>query len=291
MPIYEQTYRSYNGELRRRFRWWTIVKQELRVLFSQRAFVVLMMVALLHFVFRILQVVAYDIIRMDPNNPINAMIQGVALLVVNDSMFYDFLRIQSSVVFLACIFAGSGMICDDTRNNLMEVYFSKPMSWKDYVLGKAMTLTSIGLMLTAVPALILVVLHNLLAPGWKTLEQTYWYPWAILAFSLVIVVPCALGVLASSALLKSQRFASIAVFMILFGNLAMGGILAGSLHKQNYAIIAFPAAIDQLGSLLFKQKHPLLTLHWAWPALFEAFVCLGCLWIVCRNVKRAEVAA
>jgi len=291
MPIYQQTYRSYQGTLRRRFRWWTIVKQELRVLFSQRAFVILMMAALLHFVFRILQIVAFDIVRMDPNNPINAMIQNVGMFVVNDAMFFDFLRIQSSVVFLTCIFAGSGMICDDTRNNLMEVYFSKPISWKDYVLGKTMTLVVIGLLLTAVPGLILVILHNLLAPGWKTLTQTYWYPGSILAFSLVIVVPCALGVLASSALLKSQRFASIAVFMVLFADLAMGGILSEALHMRNYAIVAFPAAIDHLGSLLFKQKHSMLTMHWTWPALFEAVVCLGCLWIVCRKVKRAEVAA
>ncbi|MBI5093565.1 MAG: ABC transporter permease subunit [Candidatus Hydrogenedentes bacterium] len=291
MPIYEQTYRTYEGQLRRHFRWWTIVKQELRVLISQRAFLVLMVAALMHFIFRILQIVAYDIIRMDPNNPINAMIQNVAMLVVNEGMFYDFLRIQSSMVFLACIFAGAGMICDDTRNNLMEVYFSKPMSWRDYVLGKTMTLVAIGLTVTAVPALILVLLHNILAPGWKTLGQTYWYPGAILAFSLIIVLPCATGVLASSALLKSQRFAAIAVFMILFGDLAMGGILSEALHKQNYLIVAFPAALDHLGSVLFKQRHPVLSMHWKWPALYVAIVCGSCLWIVCRRVKRAEVAA
>ena len=291
MPIYDQTYRSYEGTLRRRFRWWTIVKQECRVLFSQRTFVILMVLALLHFLFRILQVVAYDIIRMDPNNPINAMIQGVAMLVVNDTMFYDFLRIQSSMVFLACIFAGSGMICDDVRNNLMEIYFSKPLSWFDYVLGKTMTLSCIGLLLTAAPALILVILHNILAPSWKTLQTTQWYPWAIVMFSLVIVAPCALGVLASSALLKSQRFASIAIFMILFANLAMGGILAGASNKQNYAIIAFPVAIDHLGAMLFRQRNPMLKLDWTWSALYEVVVCGVCLWIVCRVVKRAEVAA
>jgi hypothetical protein len=146
-------------------------------------------------------------------------------------------------------------------------------------------------MLTAVPGLILVILHNLLVPSWKTLSATYWFPWAIVAFSLVIVRPCALGVLASSALLKSQRFAAISVFMILFANSAMGGILVWAMHKPNYAIVAFPAVIDQLGGILFRQKHLVLTMHWTWPALFEAAVCLGCLWIICRAVKRAEVAA
>lgn len=291
MPVYKQTYRSFDGTVRRRFRWWVIIKQELRILFGVRPFIVLLIMGYMHVCFRILQVVAYDTLASNPNNPLASTLRSVTMLAVNDTMFFDFLRLQASIVFLTTILAGAGMICDDFRNNLMEVYFSKPITWRDYALGKIMTLVLIGLAFTAVPALFLVILHNALAPSWATFQATYWLPPAILLFSLTLVVPCALGVLASSALFSSQRYAAIGVFMVLVGDLVMGQILADVLHQPNYRIIAFPLAIHRVGEELFQQRRPMFDLSWEWSAVFVAAVCLVSMWIVCRKTRRAEVAA
>jgi len=129
VPIYEQTYRHYEGEVKRRFRWVIVVEQELRVLVKTKVFLLLMMVALLHSILRLLQVVAYDVVIQDPNNPLTPLLRQVQGLVVNERMFFDFIRIQTPIVFIICLYAGSGMICSDFRNNLMEVYFSKPIRW------------------------------------------------------------------------------------------------------------------------------------------------------------------
>jgi ABC-type transport system involved in multi-copper enzyme maturation permease subunit len=289
MPIYRQTYRTYEGNVRGRFRWWVTVEQELRVLSKTRTFLVLLIIGYLHVCLRALQVVAYDTLNASPNNPVVQALRNVALFSVNETMFFDFLRMQSSLVFLATILAGAGMICNDYRNNLMEIYFAKPMTWRDYAVGKIMALVLVGLGFTALPGIVLVLLHNVLSPGLATVQATYWLAGSILAFSLILGAPCALGVLASSALSKSQRYASIGVFMLLFGNLMIGQLLPELLHQRDYAIVAFPLAINRIGESLFAQRHPLFELSWEWSGLYVAAVCGVCLWIVCRKVRCAEI--
>ncbi len=291
MPIYDQTYRAYDGAVRRNLRWLTMVKQEVRVLFTARPFVVLLIAAVLHFSFRVFQIVAYDMLSSNPNNPITQALQNVQMMVVSEATFFDYLRIQSPLVFLICLYAGSGMICNDFGDNLMEIYFSKPLTRRDYILGKSMTLVLLGLFLTAVPCCVLVLLHNLLAPGWDTIKETYFLPWSIFWFSLALVVPCALCVLASSAMFKSQRFASISLFMVLFGDLTLGKMLPELLSNNNYYILAFPLAVNRIGEHLFHQRRTLFDLNWQWSALFVVLVSGAALWIIARRIKRAERAA
>ena len=291
MPIYTRTYRSYDGDARPRFRWWVMIPHELRILIKVRTFLVLLVLGYLHVCFRILQIMAYDTLSGVTNNPLTQVFRQLQTMSVDPSMFYDFLRIQSSLVFLATILAGAGMICDDFKNNLMEVYFSKPLTWRDYVLGKTLTLILVGFAFTAIPGVLLVLLHNLLAPGWETLQATWFLPHAIIGFSLVMSIPCALCVLASSALSRSERYASISVFMVLFANLVLGELMPDLLQDRAYAIIAFPLALNRIGEWLFREAHPLFGISPGWSAVYVALVCAGAAWIVCRKVKRAEVAA
>jgi len=291
LPIYKQSYRTYDGEVRSHFRWWVIIKQECRVLIRTRMFVGLIILGYMHVCMRILQVVAFDTLSSSPRSPITQMLREVAMFTVNSTTFFDFLRMQSGMVFLAAILAGAGMICDDYKNNLMEVYFSKPMTWRDYVLGKTMTLVIIGLAFTAIPGVFLVLLHNMMSASLATLKETYLLPVSITVFSLALVVPCALGVLACSATSSSQRYASIAVFMVLFGDLTIGRVLPDLLHKQSYAIIAFPLAINRVGEMLFSTKRPMFDLSWQWSAVYIGVVCVLCLWLICSKVRRSEIAA
>ena len=291
MPIYRQSYRTYDGTVRSHFRWWVMIKQELRVLFRTRMFVGLIIMGYIHVCLRLLQIVTFNTLNTSQRNPITDLLKQVEMFTVSSTTFFDFLRMQSGLVFLGAILAGAGMICDDYKNNLMEVYFSKPMTWRDYAAGKIMTLVLIGLSFTAIPAIILVLLHNMLAANLATLQATYWLPVSITAFSLALVVPCALGVLACSALSSSQRYASIAVFMVLFGNLTVGRIVPDLLHERNYYIIAFPLAINRVGELLFNVRRPLFELSWQWSALYIGVVCAVCLWFICSRARRAEIAA
>ena len=291
MPVYEQSYRHYEGTMQRRLRWAIVIEQELRVLSKARVFILLILPGLIHCILRLLQVVAYDIVIQDVNNPITPILKGITAIMVNERMFFDFLRLQAPLVFLILLYAGSGMICNDVRNNLMEVYFSKPIRWYDYALGKLLTLTFIGLALTAAPGVFLVLLHNLLAPSMELLKASWWWPAAIMGFSLVIVLPCALGILASSALMRSQNYAAIAVFMVLIANSTLGGVLAGVLQKRNYLLLSFPMTLNRIGQEFFGERRLVFDLRWEWSMTFVAVVCLLSAWVVFHRTRRAEVAA
>ena len=290
MPIYRQTYRSFEGAAPGRFRWLTVARQELGLLNRNRIFLALVILGYIHFFFRVLQVMVADMIMTDPHNPLTAHLRHVALLAVDKEMIFDFLRLQAPMTFLMSIYVGAGMICEDARNNLLEVYFSKPLRWMDYVIGKIVAVLAVGMLFTAVQALLLTVLHNVLASDWTTLRTTYWWPLSIVGFSLVLTLPCALGVLASSALSSTRRYASIAVFIVLFTDLVVGRTLPLLMHERSYAIIAFPLALNRIGELLFMKRRPLFDLSWQWSAIYFAVLCAVLLWIICRKVRRAEIA-
>jgi len=290
MPIFEQSYRSYEGMFRRRFRWVIVLEQELRVLLKSKVMLVLLLAGLLHVFVRVLQIVAYDVISQDPNNPLTPWLQQFQAIVVNERMFYDFVRLQAPLVFVVSLFAGAGMICNDFTNNLMEVYFSKPLSWKDYVLGKVMSIVVLGLALTALPAVFFAVLHNMLMPGMETLSVSWWWPLASIGYSLAIVLPAALAILASSAVLHSQNYAAIAIFMVLTANHIFGGLLAEFLRNQRLNIISFPLAQNRVGQHLFGVR-PGFDLAWGWSLGFIGVVCVISLLIIMVRVRRAEIAA
>jgi ABC-2 type transport system permease protein len=290
MPIYEQTYREYDGQLRPHFRWWIIIQQELRVLMKSRFFKLIMLAALLHILARVLIITLYDTVTQDPNNPLAEIFNQFSEFSVDSSMFYDFIRIQGPMVFVLLIFTGSGMIGNDFNNNLMEIYFSKPITWVDYAMGKIGTLVLLGLGITAIPGILLVVLHNLQLPGMDTIKASWWWPLAILGYSLAIVLPCVLGVLASSSLIRSKNFAAVAIFMVLIANSAMGLILGQVLKNNNYRIVSFPMAVTRIGQQCFKEGRLMFELRWEWSLLYVAFVCLIAAAIIFRTVRRAEIA-
>ncbi len=291
MPIYTKSYRSYDGRPRRRFRWLVVVEQEMKTLAKFRVFKILMLIACLHIILRLLQIVAYDVLAQDPNNPLQLVFANLDIANIGPDTFFSFLYLQTTIMFIILLYAGAGMVCNDFRNNLMEIYFSKPLTWIDYCLGKMLTLVALGLSITALPGVLLVIMHNLLLPGTATLQASWWWPLAIVAYSFVIVVPTTLCILACSALLPSQNYAAITVFMALVANSSLGGLLAGMLRHRNYLGISFPLALRRIGETLFQDSRILFNLSWRWCMLYVIVVCLGALLIILRKVRRAEIAS
>lgn len=289
MPIYEQTYREYSGTYWQRFRWWIIIQQEVRLLLKSRFFLLTLLATLLHFILRLLIITVYDIIKQDPNSSLAAFFSNIENLEVNALMFYEFLRVQSGLVFIVLLFAGSGMICNDVKNNLMEIYFSKPITWKDYALGKVLGLSLIGFAHTLIPAAILIIMHNLMLPGFDTLKESAPWMLAVVGYSLTVVLPISLVVLASSALIKSKNFAAVSVLMILIANSTLGITLGTALRNENYFIVSFPMAINRVGQHLFDDINLLFQSHWGWSLLYIVTVCALMLMLILRRVRKAEV--
>ena len=267
-----------------------VVEQEVKTLAKFRVFKALYLLAFLHVIVRMLQLVAYDVLAQDPNNPLQLLFANLDVVEINAGTFFSFLYLQTSVMFIILLYSGAGMICNDVRNNLMEIYFSKPLTWVDYALGKILTLVFLGLSITAIPGVLLVGLHNLLLPGMETLQASWWWPLSITAYSLAIVTPAALCVLACSALMPSQNYATITIIMALVADTSLAGLLAGLLRQRNYLGVSFPLSLRRIGEVLFADQRVLFTLSWHWCLLFVVSVSLAALIVVLRRVRREEIA-
>lgn len=290
MPIYTKTYRKYDGLPRRHFRWLVVIEQELKTLAKFRVFKILVLIACLHIILRLLQIVAYDVLAQDPNNPLQIVFANLDIAYIGPDTFFSFLYLQTTILFIILLYSGAGMICNDFKNNLMEIYFSKPLTWVDYCLGKILALMFLGLALTAVPGIILVGLHNLLLPGMETLSASWWWPIAITAYSFVIIIPMTLGILACSSLLPSQNYAAITVIMLLAANSSLGVLFASMLRQRDYMAISFPLSMRRVGETIFGDGRILFNLSWHWCLLYVVAVCVIALFIVLRKVRRAEMA-
>lgn len=288
MPIADRSYRAYSGQLRRGLAWWVIVQQELRVILPTRSFMVLLGFCLVHVLLRLLQIVACDIIAASPQSPIARLAQELPLT-VNKELFYQFLMTQSVLLSGIILYAGAGMICDDIRNNLMEIYFSKPITWVDYALGKIMTLVLLGLALSAVPGILLVILHNILAPGWDTLKESFSCLIDISMFASVIILPCSLIVLAGSALLRNQRDVSITVVVLVIGSLAIPNSLKGVLDSPTMLYFSIPSLVYNIGEHLFSVFPKSIDLPLFQSCVVVALTCLVFLVVICRKIHRCEV--
>jgi hypothetical protein len=135
-----------------------------------------------------------------------------------------------------------------------------------------------------------VLLHNALVPSWDLLAKSWWWIPATFVYSLVMVVPASLAILASSSLIRSQGHAAITIIMISVVNGIFAPLLGTLLHNNNYMILWFVMAQGQLGEVMFQHPFWMWTLHWGWSLLYVVTVSLLCLFIIVRRVKRAEAA-
>jgi len=291
MPIYQQSYRNFEGRMLHRNRWMIVLEQEWRVLNSSKIFIALMVLAMIHVALRFIQITLFDVVMQDPNHPLTPFLNKVEFIVVNENMLIEFVRLQTPLMYLLLLYAGSGMICNDFRNNLMEVYFSKPITWLDFAIGKVLALVTVGFSVMGLPAILFVVVHNALVPSWELFLKSWWWIPSITAYSLIMIVPAALAILACSSLLRSQGHAAVTVIMISVVNGIFGPLLSALLRESNYLIIWFLMAQGHLGELLFGRNFTLWTLHWGWSAGYVLAVSLLCLFIVFRRLKRAEAAS
>ncbi|MDA1233140.1 MAG: ABC transporter permease subunit [Planctomycetota bacterium] len=106
------------------------------------------------------------------------------------------------------------MISQDFRSRAFLLYFSRPLTKVQYIVGKAATISLYLLFVTMFPALLLYVVGVLLSPDISVLYATWDLPLRVMLASFVIVIPCtALGLMLSS-LTTESRYATFSWFAV-----------------------------------------------------------------------------
>jgi len=138
VPIYEQTYRRYEARAPlRKVRFWPITREALRLVLARRWFLILLIGGWLQFLVRVIQV--YVVTRFP---------EAGRVLPVDGRLFGEFLGIQLMPALLVTIFSGAGLIANDLRTGAILVYLSRPLTRRDYVLGKMGVLAALNLSVT-----------------------------------------------------------------------------------------------------------------------------------------------
>lgn len=279
MPIYEQSYRRHEarGPLRP-VRFWPITREALRLILARRAFLILLMMSWLPFAMRVIQI--YVITRFPEVNRI---------LPVDGRLFGDFLGWQALIAMFITIFAGAGLVANDLRTGAILVYLSRPLTRRDYVLGKLAVPLLLNLFITLVPGLVLYLLALGLAPDqfWKW--SVAWVGPAVVADSLVISAVVSLIALAISSLSRSARVAGIGFFGLLMGLEITRKTLYAIYGRPETALVSPLGTLYSVGVALFDLADRALTLPWLYAAAVLALLAAACLLVLRSRVRAVEI--
>jgi ABC-2 type transport system permease protein len=277
MPIHDQSYRRYGGQrgdLRRV--WFVIARAGILQFLKKRALLALLLVAWLPFIVRAVQ--AY----------FSTTFAQVEALAINAETYRSFLDQQSTFVFFVTVWIGSGLIANDRRANALQIYLSKPLTRAEYVLGKFAILFAFLLLVTWLPAMMLLLLQGAFAGSYAFLRQNIHLVPAITLFSLVQVIVAALSMLALSSMSNSSRFVAIMYAGIVLFTDAMFAATRGILGTSGLSWISVPATLEQVGDAIFRT-----TLRYDTPVAVSMVVVLAIVVISVsvleRKVRGVEV--
>lgn len=106
------------------------------------------------------------------------------------------------------------LISQDVRSRAFLLYFSRPLTRGEYLLGKLATLWAYLSVISTLPALALYVLGVLLSPSLDVVSVTWDLPLRIMAASLVLMLPTSVLALCLSSLTQESRYAGFAWFAV-----------------------------------------------------------------------------
>jgi ABC-2 type transport system permease protein len=124
-----------------------------------------------------------------------------------------FVRAPQAVLLAVVVgLVAPALISRDLRAKAWLVYFTRPVSRLEYILGKGLVLAVIIAGITMLPGLALWLMGVLVSPSVWVAVATWDLPLKVIASSLVLMVPTALLALAYSSLTAESRIASFAWF-------------------------------------------------------------------------------
>jgi ABC-type transport system involved in multi-copper enzyme maturation permease subunit len=259
MPIHDQSYRRYGGDKMPHGRTWMVIAAAgIRTFFAKRAFLALLLMSWMPFFARALQIYA------------SANLPQANFLALTPETFRDFLSQQQAFVFFITVYVGSGLIANDRRANALQIYLSKPLARAEYVLGKLAILMTFLMLVTGVPALLLLIVQALFAGSFTFVRDNIYLVPAITLFSSIQVVMIAASMLALSSLSNSSRYVGILYAALVFFSQALFNVMRFVTGGTAVAWMSFEANLSQVGNAIFR-----LPLQYETPWLVSLLMVAG----------------
>ena len=287
MTIREKGYFHWEGTLlQRKLPWWPIARLGIKLSFKRKYF---------KFVYfgSFLPAMAYltGIYISERLEDFRTMIRGSPqLLQVNPAYFKsyftgDFLLFM---IVMILVVSAAGLISEDLKHNALQLYFSRPLQKKDYVLGKAAIVFFFLLSLTLMPGFLFIIFKLLFAGSFRFIVAYPWLPLSIISYSALVSLFFCFYALFLSSLSKNRTYVAVLIFAIYLFTDILSAFFFESFKNHAFALISLKVNIQQVGAFLFGQK-PAHPLHWSLSFLILAAVCFPGAIILRRKVKGVEI--
>ena len=254
MPIHDQSYRHWQGELKgHKMRWWVITKMGLKLIFKRKLAILFLLIPYVSVV--VFGVIMYFSRSFSEGNPILNF----------DKFFYSIFlySLFSLYEFLTVIFFGTGLITRDLKYNALPLYLAKPLTYIDYITGKFGIIAFCILFTTWLPAMILIFLNTVFM-------ETSFFSWTNLFLFYGVTVYACLGtlvlgllILALSALSRTRRNTIILFLGVIFFGQILYGILNSFFRNDFFSLFSLHANLKVLGNQIFQQSLP-YSHGWYW---------------------------
>ena len=282
MPIHDQGYRRYGGsKARTGTGWMVIARAGIRTMVAKRAFLGLLLVSWFPFLVRAVQFYAAVNLTTVPQ---------ASILAPSADTFRQFLEQQQTFVFFVTVYVGAGLIANDRRANALQIYLSKPLTRAEYVLGKLAILMTFLLLVTWLPAIVLLIVQIAFAGNFTFFKNNVFLFPAITLFAFLQVALASATMLALSSLSNSSRYVAILYAAVIFFTQAVYGVLYAVTRSTAFSWLSFSANLKQIGDVIFRQPPEYDT---PWPVSLLMIILLIVIsgLILERRVRGVEVVA
>ncbi|TWU44504.1 ABC-2 family transporter protein [Rubripirellula tenax] len=232
MPVHDLGYRGWRGE--RMARWlrpWVVARSGISLVWRRRWLRTMLMLAWLPVVVPAMGIFAFEYSSTEPDlqRAIVQLVSGplrqpeLGRQIIDDPqaarhqvwatlilVFFRYPQLVAMVVLIGLI--APMLVSYDLRTKAYLMYFSRPLSPSQYILGKSAVIWFLLAMIATIPALLLYVLGVLLSPDLSVVMQTWDLPFRILAASAVLMIPTTALAVAYSSLTSESRYATFAWF-------------------------------------------------------------------------------
>jgi len=283
MAVYKRTYKGYSGPLTPEWsRWLILTRFSYQRLVGTKTNLYLLACLIYPIGCAIYIYLAHNASVLKNFGP-----NVASALTIDPRFFLTFCSFQFGMAYLLITFVGPTLISPDVVNNAMPLYFCRPFSRAEYVVGKMMVLVYLLSVITWVPGLLLFALQASLS-GWEWTRSNFWIAGAVFLAPLISIVLLSLIAMAVSAWIKWKTAAGAAILGIFFVGAGFGTAINAVLRTKYGSLINLSQVTNTVWSGLFREHADsgLETLD-AWNAL--AVTCLLCLWLLFKKVRAFEV--
>jgi len=253
-----------------------IARNGIRHMLGKRAFLGLLLLSWFPFFVRAVQIYAA------------ANLPQAAFLAPTPETFRQFLDQQQIFVFFVTVYVGAGLIANDRRANALQIYLSKPLTRSEYVFGKLAILMTFLLIVTWLPAIVLLIVQLAFAGNFTFLRNNIFLFPAITVFAFIQVTLVATAMLALSSLSNSSRYVGILYSAVIFFTQAIYGVLFAVTRSTSFSWISFPANLAQIGDVIFRLP-PKYETPWLVSLLVIASVIAASGLVLERRVRGVEI--